>query len=107
MVSNHTDLIQPLLSLSPPKRSSPLCPQSATALSVHGAGRVDFTGHWSVSEFCPEQYKQGQRSTGLEVFLLCVFEQRLQLVKYSLGHSKCAELRLCPFISCMTTLLSH
>ena len=62
---------------------------------------VHFTGHWPISEFYPEQYKQGQRSTGLEVFLLYVFEQCLQLVKYSPVHSK---LRLCHF---MTTLLSH
>lgn len=73
MVSNHPDLIQPILSLSPPKRSPPLCPQSATTLSVHDAGRVHFTGHWLISEFYPEQYKQGQRSTGLEVLFLSVF----------------------------------
>lgn len=88
MVSNHPDLIQPILSLSPPKRSPPLCPQSAATLSMHDARRVHFTGQWLISEFYPEQYKQGQRSTGLEVLFVYVFEQCLQLVKYRLVHPK-------------------
>lgn len=65
----------------------------------------------SFQSFILSNINKVKGQTGLEVLFLsgffCFFERCLQLVKYRLVQPKCAELQLCHFISCMTTLLSH